>query len=199
MTWTSLKVCVFLMLLWDILKKVNRRAACLAVLLFGAVLAVCCIRGTNYYYGIRWQSPDKIKMLKMLNQSIPSDKGILSLDPSFIVNQHSSKGAHYRPEIAWYLDREITPSGVFGPDGRIMVSESLKDIEEKAKTGRFSYCLVPEVIPRRAPLAPLINQLAQQYEYMRVPGHDGESKYGKFYRAWMPNYWIFDLQSKPSR
>jgi hypothetical protein len=69
-------------------------------------LSYYCWMGTRYYYAIRWQHPQKIAALKWLNQQIPADKPLLSFR-SFIVDQHSSKGAFLRPEIAWYLDRPV--------------------------------------------------------------------------------------------
>lgn len=75
----------------------------LALTLF---LSYQCWVGTRHYYGIRWQNPQKIEALKWLNENIPADKPLLSVD-SFMTNQHSSKGAFLRPEIAWYLDRRV--------------------------------------------------------------------------------------------
>ncbi len=69
-------------------------------------LSYQCWAGTQHYYGIRWQNPQKIEALKWLNENIPADRPLLSVD-SFMTNQHSSKGAFLRPEIAWYLDRRV--------------------------------------------------------------------------------------------
>jgi hypothetical protein len=71
-----------------------------------ALFAVSCARGTAYFYGIRWHREAKIDLFKWLHREIPPHKALLSLE-SFKVNQHEVKGAHYRPEIAWYLDRPI--------------------------------------------------------------------------------------------
>jgi len=180
------------MLLVDILKKANKYLANVAMILLIGVICTYCAIGTNYYYGIRWQAPTKIEMFKNLNKSIPPDKFLLSFE-SFVVDQgNKAKIPFYRPEIAWYLDREIVQAGIV-KNRRLMVAESLKDIEQKARTGKYPYYLIPKL----KPLMPLIIQLAQRYQvYKQIPGEPGESKDGKFYRAGMMPYFIFDLHSK---
>jgi hypothetical protein len=157
-------------------------------------------------------------MFKMLNKNIPPDKALLSFE-SFVVNQHAAKGAFYRPEIGWYLDRPI------------VVARGLADIQEKAKTGKYPYYLIQKNAPwsqrtralalqaRRPDLTTAqrarIQQLLQQertpqvqrwrslvtplkrlYKYQVVTGERGAKKYRKFYRVGMPDYLIFDLTSK---
>jgi len=100
------------MLLYDVLKKVNQKLAIAGTVVLVGVFFVSCMIGTNYYYAIRWQQPAKIEMFKMLNQKIPPDKYLLSFE-DFIVDQHKAKQASYRPEIAWYLDRDIVPAKSF--------------------------------------------------------------------------------------
>jgi len=137
------------------------------------------MRGLNYYYSIRWQSPTKIKMFKDLNQMIPPDKALLSFE-DFIVNQHPVKGPHYRPEIAWYLDRKI------------IAAQTIEDIKLKAKTGKYPYYLVPLTNYT----VPLINELSNQYRSDRIPYEEPEkTKNGKFLTAGMMPYFIFDLSS----
>ena len=174
------------MLLGDLLKKINRRIANIGMVSLVAVIAGFCFAGTNYYHGIRWQAPAKIKMLKMLNQMIPPDKALLSFE-DFIVNQHKSKGGFYRPEIAWYLDRDIVPA------------QKLEEIEQQAKTGRFPCYLMPLTHYNKnlaAYLSQLSKELQKRYKYQYIPGVQGEAKHGKFYRAGMTPYMIFDLHSK---
>ena len=66
----------------------------------------------------------------------------------------------------------------------------MEEITEKAETGRYPYYLVPQV----EQLMPLIGQLNQRYKYQYVPGHEGEiTKGGKFLKAGMMSYLIFDL------
>ena len=178
------------MLLGDLLRKINRRLAVAGTAVLVGVFFVFCVIGTNYYYGIRWQAPAKIKMFKMLNQKIPPDKALLSFEP-FIVHQHKAKGAFYRPEIAWYLDRDIVPVRII-KDGRIMVVETMKEIQQKAETGKYPYYLVPTVDS----LSPLISQLRKNYTFEYIQGEPGETKNGKFYRGGMMPYLLFDLRSK---
>jgi hypothetical protein len=170
------------MVLADILKKVHPRLATAAVLGMIGLFFVFCTIGTNYYYAIRWQPPEKIRMFKMLNQKIRPNKALLSFE-SFIVYQHEVKGAFYRPEIAWYLDREITRA------------RTIEEIQDFAATGRYPYYL----IPRTKKLLPLTNQLSQRYKYQYIPRAPEErTKDGKFLKAGMMPYMIFDLKSKTS-
>ena len=166
------------LLIRDLIKKANKRLANVATVALICVLFVFCTAGTNHYYGIRWQSPEKVKMFHMLKEKIPPDKSLLSFE-DFIVNQHEAKGPFYRPEVAWYLDREIVQA------------RSLPEIQNYAQTGRFPYYLIPAVNE----LAPLINSLAKKYTFERVQGDPGQTKSGRFYRASMPDYLIFDLNS----
>ena len=110
---------------------------------------------------------------------IPPDKALLSFE-DHIVNQHSSKGGFYRPEIAWYLDREIVPA------------KSVEEVERLAKTGKYPCYLIPYV----QELAPIINELSQRYKYIPIPGEPGESsKDGKPLKASMRAQMIFELDS----
>jgi len=167
------------MLLGDVLKKINKKAAYTAMTVMVAVISIFCIKGVSYYYGIRWHPLAKIKMFEMLNKKIPQDKALLSFEP-FVVDQHSAKGAFYRPEIAWHLDRDIVQA------------RSFTEIQKYAQTGRYPYYLVP-VVDR---LAPLTSQLRKYYKFDYVPGDPSQTKYGKFYRAGMYPYMIFDLRTK---
>ena len=169
-----------IMLLGDILGKISHRLSLAGRVCLITVCLIFCIIGTNYYYDIRWQSPAKIEMFKMLNKKIPPDKALLSFE-DFIVDQHSSKGGFYRPEIAWYLDREITPA------------RTADDIQRLAGTGRYPYYLIPQADQ----LMPLINLLTRLYKYQYVAGDPGaETKDGNFLRAGVIPYLIFDLNSK---
>ncbi len=168
-----------IVMLADLLSKINRWVAKAGVALLLTIIFVSCMHGLNYYYNIRWQPPAKIKMLKELNEKISPDKMLLSFE-DFVVNQHPVKGPHYRPEIAWYLDREIA------------VAQTIEDIKSMAKTGKYPYYLVPLTNYT----SPLVNQLAKQYRYEHVPGQQHEiTKDGKFLKAGMMSYFIFDLNS----
>jgi len=172
-----------IMLSADMLKKIHRRLSPIVIVVLIGIFFIFCVKGTNYYYAVRWQSPEKIKLFKMLNEKIPPDKALLSFE-DFIVNQHKAKGGFYRPEIAWYLDREIVQA------------TTLEQIQKNAQTGKFPYYLVPTVNQ----LSQLINSLNQTYKYQYIPGDEGaRTKDGKFLRAGMMPYIIFDLTSKVSR
>jgi hypothetical protein len=169
-----------IMLLNDLFARINEKSAIAAIVVITGIFLIFSIAGTNYYYAIRWQPEAKIQMLKMLNKAIPPDKALLTFEDP-IVNQHESKGGFIRPEFAWYLDRDIVQA------------TSFQQAQELAKTGRYSYYLVPY----HPNLAELINQLKQLYKYEYVTGDPGEqTKDGKFLKAFMPPYMIFDLSGK---
>jgi len=173
----AIAVALAIMLLKDIISKANRRAANTAVIVLVGIIFVFCTKATNFYYHIRWQQPAKIEMFKNLNQKIPPDKALLSFE-DLVVNQHPVKGPHYRPEYAWYLDREIVPA------------RTLKQVQLYAATGEYPYYLVPFTNYT----ASLVRELTGQYKYEQIPGHDGEAtKDGRFVRAGMYTYLIFDL------
>jgi len=167
------------MLLADMLKRSSKHLANAAVIFLVGLFFIYSVIGTNYYYGIRWQSPAKMKMFEMLKKNIPPDKALLSFE-SFIVDQHKAKGAFYRPEIAWHLDREV------------VVARSFAEIQKYAQTGRYPYYLVPTA----GQTSPLIAQLRKNYKYQYVPGCPGQTKYGKFYKRGMMPHMIFDLTSR---
>ncbi len=180
---------LFIMMIYDLLKKIHIKVAIATCLAIFAIFTGYCIAGTNYYYDIRWQPEQKIDMFKMLNEKIPPDKYLLSFE-HFTVNQHKSKGKSYRPEIAWYLDREITQARM------------PQEILDYAKTGKYPYYLMPLSLYDQKTtgyLMNLSNQLQQLYKFEYIFGQPGErDRKGRFIKAGMPNYILFDLQ-KPVR
>lgn len=176
----SISTALGIMVIYDLLKNRFRRLALAIPAILVGCIVFYSIAGTNYYYGIRWQHPNKIEMLKTLNEKIPADKWLLSYE-SFVVNQGGkAKIPFYRPEYAWYLDREVTQARTF------------KDIEISAKTGRYPYYL----IPRDPRLSNLIAQMERSYKVAGVfYGGPGEQKNGKFYRTGMLTYLLFDLKN----
>jgi len=206
------------MLLIDLLSKLNRWFAYGAGLAVVAVCLVFCIKGLDHYFYIRWQPIEKINMFKKLNSQIPPDKKLLSFE-SFIVDQHEVKGPHYRPEVAWYLDRQID------------VAKNLQQVIEKAQTGQYPYYLAPQQPPpskkskqlmmmMKSPNLDLyqkkrieqeykksrwedfskwknfIDQLRSRYNYELVDGSNTEiDDNGTVLRAGMYAYAIFDLKN----
>lgn len=165
---------------WLLNEKTNKHIAAAGQLTFAVIFLISCIIGTNYYYAVRWQPEAKIELFKKLNQQIPPDKALLSFE-DFIVNQNEAKGGFIRPEIAWYLDRDITPA------------RSIDKIKQYASTGRYPYYLIPAIND----LSPLINQLKQDYQYEYVAGIASVyTKSGKFLKAGMYPYMIFNLAVK---
>ncbi len=176
----SIAAALGIMLLADILTKIRPLLAKICTVALMGIITISCVKGLNYYHNISHFSPARVELLTMLNKRIPPDKALLSpLLPfeGLVVEQHPAKGRHYRPEVAWYLDREIVRAA------------TLSDIQRLARTGRFPYYL----IPAHQQLAPLINQLRQRYKFESVPGDPGGTG-----QAGMMPYFIFDLSSKAS-
>jgi hypothetical protein len=183
----AISTALAVMLLWDFLRAINHHLAKIGVVLLVGIISISCMIGLNYYYGIRWQATAKIEMLKMLKEKIPANKALLSFD-NFTVNQHPVKGPHYRPEIAWYLDREIESA------------QSINDIKEKAATGQYPFYLLPTIGHNKKTtlhLQQLRNGLEKRYKlFTYIPGQPSKkTKDGKFLRAGMSAYIIFDLNS----
>jgi hypothetical protein len=176
----ALAAALGIMLLADVLAQLRPLFAKIAVAVLVVIIAISCARGLNHYHSISHFSPAKVQLLTMLNRRIPPDQALLSpLYPfeGLIAHQHEAKGAFYRPEVAWYLDRQIVQAGTF------------EEVQAKAKTGRFPYYL----IPYHQQLAPFISQLRKRYKFESIPGDPG----GKG-KAPMMAYLIFDLRSTAS-
>jgi hypothetical protein len=168
------------LLIGDVIRKINRRFGIAVMVILVGVIAGYCIAGTNYFHSIRWQPQEKIDMFEKLNERIPPDKSLLSFE-DFIVNQHKSKGGFIRPEIAWYLDRPIDKA------------RSFEQIQQKAKTDEYPVYLMPY----HQKLAALIKKLQEKYKYEYVHGVEGKrTEDGEFLKAGMMPYMIFDLKSK---
>jgi len=169
-----------ILLLADILVKVRPWLGKIVAAVLIAIITISCAKGLNHYYSIRHFSPEKVRLFRMLNERIPPDKALLSpMLPieGLVVQQHPVKGAFYRPEVAWYLDREIVQAATFS------------EIQKQAQTGRYRYYLVPAL----QQLAPLINQLQQRYKFESIPADPGGPG-----QAPMLPYLLFDLYSKAS-
>ena len=120
-----------LTMIGDILRKIHRRAAVAGVIAGVIIVAVFCTRGLAAYRQIRWQSPRTIELFQELNRQIPPDKALLTFK-DFVIKQHPAKGSFYRPEYAWYLDRDM------------IVAQTMPEIEQKAQTGRFTRYFIPD-------------------------------------------------------
>jgi len=120
-----------LTMIGDILRKIHRRAAVVGVIAGVIIVAVFCTRGLAAYRQIRWQSPRTIELFQELNRQIPPDKALLTFK-DFVIQQHPAKGSFYRPEYAWYLDRDM------------IVAQTIPEIEKKAQTGRFTRYFIPD-------------------------------------------------------
>ena len=172
-----------IMLLSDVLVKVRPLLAKITTVSIIFIITISCAKGLNNYYSITHFSPEKVKLFTMLNESIPPDRMLLSFE-TLKVEQHKAKGSHYRPEIAWYLDREVVQA------------TTLSEIQKYAQTGKFPYYLMPGTYYSREAseyLAKLSSELQKRYKMTYIPQDPGGP--GK---APMLPYLIFDLNSRVS-
>ena len=92
-----------------------------------------------------------------------------------------------------------------GDNGKISLADSIRDIEEKASTGKFPFYLMPEFILRNevvsVHLIQLKRKLRKKYKIIKyydfVPG--GMAENGDFLKPTMVPCCIFDLENKHSR
>ncbi|MCK5225175.1 MAG: hypothetical protein KAQ89_00500 [Planctomycetes bacterium] len=181
MPFVAIATALPIMLMTDILNKISTKTAKAAFVLAIGVLFIFCVRGTNYYYDRIDFPMKKVELFKMLNSQIPPDKQLLSFE-SFIRTQNKVKGPHYRPEIAWYLDRDIT------------VAQSVEAIKQKAKTGKYPYYLMPLTRYDRqmsAYLSKLSSELRKSYNATYIDSEP--SSPGK---VGMPSYMVFNLKER---
>ena len=128
-----------------------------SLLLYNIVLSLwlCTVlystaAGLNHYHKIQYP-PSLIRLFQTLQQQIPPDKPLVSYQ-SFLITQHPSKGPMPRPEVAWYLDRQIVEA------------QSLQAVEAQARTGAPIY-----LIPYIRQLEPLLIQLRHRYQWQYIP------------------------------
>lgn len=170
-----------IMLLADILKKARPVFAKIATAVIVLIITISCAAGRDYYNSITHFSPEKVKLFTMLNELIPPDKMLLSFE-TLKVEQHEAKGAHYRPEIAWYLDREVVQAA------------TVSEVQNYAQTGKFPYYLMPSTYYSRETadhLNKLNVELQKRYKVRYVPPDRGGPN-----QAPMLPYLVFDLNSQ---
>ena len=109
-------------------------------------------------------------MFSELNKQLAPDQTLLSFE-TLIVEQNKIKGYFYRPEVAWYLDREIKQV------------TKLKDIVNLANTGKYPRYIMPAV-SYNLQLETLGQQLSQLYKYEYVAAVKNEPGFP---------YLVFDL------
>jgi hypothetical protein len=141
------------------------------ILLFAFIVIFCAI-GLNQYRQIQWYPPKKLEMFERIQASIPPNEALLSYE-SYLVFEHEAKGLFYRPEVAWYLDREI------------IVVRSFEEIQHRAESGENTRYLMSNT------QVPLFQQMRNFYSYEYVQGRPYRKD-----QARMPSYHIFDL-TKP--
>jgi len=120
-----------LLLIYDLFKRISLlwgRIVIISLLIFAFII---CNQGLADYRRVRWQSPRTIELFQTLNQKIPPGQALLT-SKNFMIKQSAAKPAFYRPEYAWYLDREM------------VVARTMAEVLEKAQTGRFPYYFIPD-------------------------------------------------------
>ncbi len=114
------------------------------------LVGLYCNRGLADYREDRWQSPRTIELFQKLHDQIPPDKDLLTFK-DYLIQQSETKIPYYRPEYAWYLDREMIQANAWPDDPKKVaewplqkiVSETIAVIREKAGTGNYPFYLLP--------------------------------------------------------
>ena len=119
-----------ILLIYDLFKRINLLLGKIVIFLLLMLAFILCNQGLADYRGVRWQSPRTIELFKKLNQMIPPGQALLTFK-DFSIKQNEAKPAFYRPEYAWYLDREM------------VVAHTMAEVREKAQTGQFPYYFIP--------------------------------------------------------
>jgi hypothetical protein len=139
-----------LFLIGDIVGKIDHRLGKGAIAVILIVIIGFCNQGLAAYRAVRWQSPRTIELFKKLNRQIPPDKGLLTFK-DFMIQQSKAKAPFYRPEYAWYLDREMVVVNAWRYDLRWarsaeiedLVGKTVRQIRMRTETGRFPYYFIP--------------------------------------------------------
>jgi hypothetical protein len=148
-----------------------------------------------------------MQMFKDLKTKIPPGMALLSVEPLTVDQFPGIKAASYRPEIAWYLDREIVPCGEqfveINQRGAVVnIPKFLEDISQKAATGRFKYYMVPAVFSvirnqteyTVTNMKQFIDELSKRYkidsEYPFIPWEAKKVPWTRF----VP--WIYELNPR---
>jgi hypothetical protein len=168
----AVAVALTIMIAFDIIKKLNVYLSLVVSAALVIFICICCIYGIQYYYGIRWENPQRMQMFEYLNSKIPTDKALLSLEPYTIDQFPGIKAASYRPEVAWYLNREIVTAGAnaIGINAQnqavFNIQKAIADIEQKAQTQKFIYYLTPATYSYTDPRTGLKLQVMNMNQFL---------------------------------
>jgi tetratricopeptide (TPR) repeat protein len=135
---------------------------------FGAV-------GLNQYYNSRHYPPEVINMFRRLNQEIPSNE-VLAAFFNHVYQESPSKPAFYRPEVAWYLDREI------------VTARTVVEIAQLAADRRSSFYLAE--VPPTPPA--LVEELKRRYPFEHFKGTAYQA--GLPVISYHPEIYLLDLR-----
>jgi tetratricopeptide (TPR) repeat protein len=144
-----------------------------------AVIYAFAVRGLDDYYAIRHRTPIEIEMFKQLHTEMTPDQTLLTYQ-SYYMPQFAGKLVHLRPEVAWYLDRNME------------ASQSFEDVQQKAATGHYPFYLVDV---SQAPQQ-LVDQLKARYPYRFIQGSSFHQK--PHLVAGISDQLIFELRSSES-
>lgn len=173
----ALAAALAILIIADLFGKIKPIMSKAVVLILAAVVIVNCSFGIHHYYGIHHFSSGRVKMFSDLNKKLAPDQELLSFE-SMTVNQNAAKGEHYRPEVAWYLNRKVKEV------------KGLKELLELAKTGKYPCYLMPAFFYDRKTseyLREMSKHLTQLYKFQYIKTTDNEPG--------LP-YLVFDLASR---
>ena len=173
----AISAALFIVVVGDILAKVNKTISHIAICALIIIAAIFCAKGLEHYHSIRHFSSARVNMFSDLNKQLAPDQTLLSFE-TLIVEQHKAKGSFYRPEVAWYLDRHIKQVTKF------------EDIVTLAETGKYPRYIMPAAYYDQqisTYLRTLSQKLTQLYKFKYVATVEKEPG--------LP-YLVFDLTNK---
>ena len=142
----------------ELLGRVGKRIAVGTTVALLLIIAVAAARGLDHYHRPHFP-PATVSMLQDLHLTIPPHQKLLTAS-NYRFMQHESKGAHYHPVFAWYLDREMVQT------------RSLSQINAYAKSGMYPRYLV-QVPSRNQPyyrqMMAFIGELQKRYKSTQTP------------------------------
>jgi len=173
----ALAAALAILMIADLSSKIKPLMSKVAIIIASSIVIVSCSFGIHHYYSIHHFSSGRAKMYSDLNKRLTPDQILLSFEP-LVVNQNKAKGEHYRPEVAWYLNRNIKQVTKF------------EDIVKLADTGKYPCYIMPAVYydqQNSIYLKTLSQQLTRLYEFKFIATVANEPG--------LP-YLVFDLTKK---
>jgi len=139
-----------ILLVGDVFAAIHRLFGGSVVAALTVLSVVFCNQVLAEHRAVRTISPRTLGLFQKLGAEIPPGQLLLKFK-DFTVPSSGANASIYRPEYAWYLDREMVVANAWhynpnwaGP-AQIdkVVDDTIGEIQRQAKTGRFAYYFIP--------------------------------------------------------